>query len=311
MNDSDSSLIERFQVPSSELDTFGHIPDSARPKESLRVVRLHALPGVETWDTCSSGRLWTVFHTAYHFCAAWHSLQPGQQLWRYRGEVHSMTHGSTMLLEPGELHATLRSPPSRFVVVGLDPAFVASHVEALLGKKSLHFRKGQIDDVRVESRLKAAAIACLAGAEPLCVEERLLEFLHAALERDGESQPTKGVLKHPDAVRRALELIHDEYGSRLTLTEIADAAALSKYHLHRTFRATVGQPIHQYVLNVRLGQAMCRLRAGQPLKVVANETGFADQAHLTRAFRKHIGITPGSYRAGGVAFPRLSRPADT
>jgi hypothetical protein len=135
------------------------------------VVRLHALPGVETWDTCSSGRLWTVFHTAYHFCAAWHSLQPGQQLWRYRGEVHSMTHGSTMLL---------------------DPAFVASHVEALLGKKSLHFRKGQIDDVRVESRLKAAAIACLAGAEPLCVEERLLEFLHAALERDGESQPTKG-----------------------------------------------------------------------------------------------------------------------
>jgi AraC-like DNA-binding protein len=114
-----------------------------------------------------------------------------------------------------------------------------------------------------------------------------------------------------DAVRRALDLIHDEYGSRLTLTEIADAAALSKYHLHRTFRATVGQPIHQYVLNVRLGQAMCRLRAGQPLKVVANETGFADQAHLTRAFRKHIGITPGSYRAGGVAFPRLSRPAGT
>jgi AraC-like DNA-binding protein len=298
MNDSDSSFVERFQVPSSELDAFGAIPDSQRQKESLRVVRLRGLPGVETWDACSSGRLWTVFHTSYHFCATWQSLQPGQQLWRYRGAQHSMTHGSTMLLEPGELHATLRSPPAQFVVVGLDPSYVAAHAEALLGKQALHFRTGQVDNVRVESRLKAAAIACMAGAEPLCVEERLLDFLRAALERDGESQPTHGVLKHPDAVKRALELIHDQYGSRLTLAEIADAAALSKYHLHRTFRETVGQPIHQYVLNVRLGQAMCRLRAGRSLKFVASETGFADQAHLTRVFRKHIGITPGSYRAG-------------
>src|SRR6186997_352008 len=91
---------ERMVVPADSLDAFGGIPDSARARERLTVVRAPELPGLEVWDVHASARLWTVYHTQFRFCVCSTPPLPGEQRWRYRGTVHSATHGSTMLLEP-------------------------------------------------------------------------------------------------------------------------------------------------------------------------------------------------------------------
>ncbi|HEX6767160.1 MAG TPA: AraC family transcriptional regulator [Polyangiaceae bacterium] len=296
MADEAPTARERLVVPADALDAFGGIPDSARARERLTVVRAPELPGLEVWDVRASARLWTVYHTQFRFCACWAPRPPGEQRWRYRGSVHSMTHGSIMLLEPGELHATLQLPPSDFAVAGLDPAWVEAATRELLHGRPMRFNSGQLEDAEAETRILRAMRAFLDGAETLVVEELLLGFLTRALERAGEHRPGAAPPRHPRSVRRALEYIHSRYSSRLTLDEIAGAAELSKFHLHRTFREAVGQPLHRYLIDVRLGQAMNRLQAGESPRTVASVTGFSDQAHLTRVFQRRLGMTPGRYR---------------
>ncbi|BCQ62520.1 hypothetical protein PBOI14_42700 [Pseudomonas sp. Boi14] len=59
---------------------------------------------------------------------------------------------------------------------------------------------------------------------------------------------------------------------------------------------------HAYLVNRRVQFAQARLRQGVPIAEVAQAAGFADQAHLQRAFKQHLGATPGQYQG-----PRRAR----
>jgi AraC-like DNA-binding protein len=92
------------------------------------------------------------------------------------------------------------------------------------------------------------------------------------------------------------------------VADLARAAALSRFHFHRVFRATVGQPPHGYVTALRIEYAERLLRDGRPVAEAAHLAGFCDQSHLHRVFRRCVGMTPGRYRLGCVV---PDRPAIT
>jgi transcriptional regulator GlxA family with amidase domain len=98
-----------------------------------------------------------------------------------------------------------------------------------------------------------------------------------------------------EAVRRLREYLEDNYAENVTLDRLAQIACLSPYHLNRVFCAEVGIPPHQYQTQVRVARAKALLSKGMPTKQVAVETGFADQSHLTRHFKRLMQVTPGRY----------------
>ena len=108
------------------------------------------------------------------------------------------------------------------------------------------------------------------------------------------SAPVRGGLA-PRARRRVLELIDARLGAPLSVEELAREAGLSPAHFARAFRETLGQPPHQYVLGRRLERARVLLEApdARPSEIAA-AVGFADQAHLTRMFKRAFGLTPGA-----------------
>jgi AraC-like DNA-binding protein len=57
-------------------------------------------------------------------------------------------------------------------------------------------------------------------------------------------------------------------------------------------------PRYRYLIMRRLEFARQRIHLGRPLVEVACETGFADQAHFTRAFKSAVGLTPARYLEG-------------
>jgi AraC-like DNA-binding protein len=61
------------------------------------------------------------------------------------------------------------------------------------------------------------------------------------------------------------------------------------------FTKQVGLPPHVYLNQVRVNRAKQLLADGQPIALVAYETGFADQSHLTRHFKRLFGLTLGQY----------------
>ena len=54
---------------------------------------------------------------------------------------------------------------------------------------------------------------------------------------------------------------------------------------------------HAYLLDQRIRHARTLLRQGQPLAEVALASGFADQAHFQRQFKRRVAATPGQYKA--------------
>jgi AraC-like DNA-binding protein len=98
-----------------------------------------------------------------------------------------------------------------------------------------------------------------------------------------------------EGITRAREYVRAHLGERLTLDVLAGIACLSPFHFTRTFRDAVGLTPHAYVLHTRLARAQTLLAAQLPVSEVAYGTGFADQSHLTHAFRRQFGCTPARY----------------
>ncbi|PNG26035.1 helix-turn-helix domain-containing protein [Methylocella silvestris] len=72
----------------------------------------------------------------------------------------------------------------------------------------------------------------------------------------------------------------------------------SREGFSRAFARRHGMPPHAFELIGRLNRARELLRAGEAVAATAAETGFADQSHLGRWFRRAFGVTPGRYRLG-------------
>jgi AraC family transcriptional regulator len=84
----------------------------------------------------------------------------------------------------------------------------------------------------------------------------------------------------------------------LGVDELAALADIPVLSFGRVFKATFGQSPHRYVTTRRLARACELLRDPDTALVdVAAATGFCDQSHMTRAFKTHLGVTPGAWRA--------------
>lgn len=97
-----------------------------------------------------------------------------------------------------------------------------------------------------------------------------------------------------DAAREAIAADHPAAGGLMSLAELL---AVSPYRLSRAFTRELGVSLTHYRNRVRVGRALDRLEGGEPsLAGLAADLGFADQAHLTRTIRHHVGHTPTALR---------------
>jgi len=99
------------------------------------------------------------------------------------------------------------------------------------------------------------------------------------------------------AAARVRAFLSDGDAAQATLTDVAEAAGCSRFAAYRAFRSRFGLSPSDYQRQLRLRAARRALAGGAAVADAAAATGFADQAHLTRWFRRCYGITPGAYRA--------------
>ena len=96
---------------------------------------------------------------------------------------------------------------------------------------------------------------------------------------------------------RAEEYVHEYFHRPIRIADVAEAAAVHPAHLAATFRSAYRMPLGTYVRRLRVEWAADQLaRTEQPIASVAIQAGFADQAHLTRVFKRYTGWTPARYR---------------
>lgn len=140
---------------------------------------------------------------------------------------------------------------------------------------------------------------------PLIVEALLIDvasrYLNLVRERSSARPKWLGLL---------LDLLDDTFEQRWTLQGIAAEMGVHPVHLCRAFSEHLGYTLGEYIRRQRVLRAWQLLAIGDgALAEVAAQSGFADQSHFTRAFRRQFGITPGEWRRRSSAglSPRTAR----
>jgi len=122
---------------------------------------------------------------------------------------------------------------------------------------------------------------------------------HLAHRLGGQEQPKAGRLSSRQ-LRLARDFLEAHLAENLSLSELAASCSLSPSHFARSFRRATGLPPHRYLVERRVALAReLLLNTTLPLVDIAARCGFADQSHLTKAFRRVLGVTPGSLRPAG------------
>ena len=216
--------------------------------------------------------------------------------WSGLGPVEAVA-GDMITVNPGEIHdgAPVQGHVRAWRMLYLDPGLVAQALnEDMQGTVEIA-RPALRDPLLTTCFAQLFAAITAAVPEILAVEESLLRTLAHLVARHG-SRPLL-VCGRPPSVARALRHMDDAPERSMTLAELAALSGVSRFQLLRGFARTVGTTPHAYLLQQRVRLARRLLAAGRRPAEAAAEAGFADQSHLTRAFRRQLGITPARYRA--------------
>ena len=127
------------------------------------------------------------------------------------------------------------------------------------------------------------------GASPLVAEGLVYQALGEALQR--------GAPGGRDWLERVRETIDAHFDRPLSVGALAHEVGVHPAHLSRAFHRRFGTPVLAYIREARVRAAGQLLRRPDvALAEVAARTGFADQSHLTRVFKRLTGLTPARYR---------------
>ncbi len=219
----------------------------------------------------------------------------------YRGDRHLIGPGDLIVLNPEEAHAGGPPAEGSWTYRALYPGqhlmreIMAEFPSAPAGLP--RFGEDVIRDRDVAARLRRFHRLCESpGPGRLEREACLAEALVLLARRHAApSRAPRPPGREPRAVRLSREYLEEHARENVTLPDLARCAGLSPFHLCRVFRAAVGMPPHAYQTQVRVRRAKSLLRAGVPPAQAAAEAGFYDQAHMTRHFKRIVGLTPGRY----------------
>jgi AraC-like DNA-binding protein len=219
----------------------------------------------------------------------------------FRGDTHVIGPGDLIVLNPEEAHAG--GPPAdgswTYRALYLRPDLMREILAEFPGDRHTvpEFGRDVVRDREVAARLRR--FHRLSESPESSTLERQAHLTEALVLLVGRHAAPPQVPRSPGEERRAVRLsreyLQEHSAENVTLEALARFAGLSAFHLCRVFREAVGITPHAYQTQVRVRHAKSLIGAGLPITLVAAEVGFYDQAHLTRHFKRIVGLTPGRY----------------
>ncbi|MGW2226543.1 AraC family transcriptional regulator [Streptomyces formicae] len=218
----------------------------------------------------------------------------GHEVIDYRGGTLHLGPGSIVVLAPGEVHTGGPGASEGYAYRAMYPA---AHLLAEGTATPPYFRDPVVNDPELAAALRAAHAELSVGADALEVESRLPWLFAALARRHGTAVPSRAPVSGADRIARVVrESLADGLLAPPSLADLAAPLGLSRYQLLRAFRTSTGLPPYAWLAQYRVTRARAHLEAGRTPAQAAALVGFADQAHLTRWFRRVLGVTPAAYR---------------
>jgi AraC-like DNA-binding protein len=257
--------------------------------ERARFLRLPGRAGLEALHATFVRHRYAL-HTHETFTIA--LVERGAASFELDGHRHVAPAGSTFVIPPHRPHTGESATPGGYTykVLYIDPEQAAGELDAPC-RRHPSPAAVVIESAHIAARLARLHRLLARAAAGLEYGETLTASL-ASLRPLITAHPARIPRNRHTAVRRARAYLDDHFTERVSLEELAGEVSLSTYHLARIFRAEVGMPPSAYQRQLRIKMAREELREGVPAARVAADCGFSDQAHLTRQFKRVVGVPP-------------------
>jgi AraC-like DNA-binding protein len=261
-----------------------------------RTLKLHDFGGIEV----TVGRFRQALPRHSHDGLMLSLINDGVQVVRSRGGSNAASAGAIVAVAPNEVHAADPGDQSGwFYHTVMIPCSV---LETRQCNSSRFYCETTIVDRSLLGALKSF-FRSLQGSATIVREQTLLDLLtqfyvgHTRMPQRENYKPTE-----VRAVETCKEYLAAYLDRNVSLLELSRLARIDRYLLVRSFTHIVGMPPHAWHSQRRLSKCLEMLSRGHPVADVAQATGFADQAHLTRAFKRVTGIAPGKFRKDHLHF---------
>jgi AraC-like DNA-binding protein len=240
-----------------------------------------------------------------HYGRHWHEthsvgvITGGRSTYVNGAHAEVVEQGAVVVINPGDVHGCnpVDDAPWSYVMFYFDPVWLGQVQARLRGLADPAFRPYAQAALRaphlVDAGVRLFAVLTDPGHTATEREAAAIAFV-AGL--DAELVPGMPPETVTPKVERVAHYIDAHFADALPLQDLCEAANLSGSYLIRAFKKRYGVAPHEYQTNRRIQYAKARLRAGAPIAEVALDTGFADQAHFQRVFKRMTAATPGQYR---------------
>ncbi|MBE7385953.1 MAG: AraC family transcriptional regulator [Leptolyngbya sp. SIO1E4] len=224
---------------------------------------------------------------------------------RYRGATYLAPPRSVVFMNPEEPHTGYSAEELPLTYRMLYPSMGLIHqITCEMKIRGVPFFK----DAVVQNETLASSVLLLhtvleESQNRLARQSLLTEVLSEILLHYADTQEASIPLQpEHQAVRLVKEYLHDNFRSNISLDQLAEITHLNGSYLIRVFRHAVGMPPYSYLTQIRIRKAKQLLTGGMSIAEVAIAVGMADQSHLSRHFKRIMGITPGYYREMSTSF---------
>lgn len=212
------------------------------------------------------------------------------------GDVeYNVTPGGVALINPDVVHTGTPIDDRGWTYRVFYPDVAV--LTEITGSDSPWFTEPVAYDPAAAAAILAAHRAAESG-DRLAASASLVSALGGLWRRYGGRRTPEEPAGH--AVSQTREILHERLVDPPTLAELAATVGVGQYALVRSFREKHGLPPHAYLNQLRVRRAAALLAEGVPVATVAVTVGFTDQSHLTRHFRRAVGVPPGQYRRKNV-----------
>ena len=258
-----------------------------KPQE--RFISASPLPGIERMEALFFGNMFAPHrHDTY---ALGLTLQ-GVQTFRYRGSLRASQPGNVIVLHPDELHdgGAGTDEGLRYRMLYLEPSLLRHGLGS--DTASLPFVAAPvISDPQLAATLALVLAHLDQDVDPLQIDQFICDIAESLARHSKAPIKSIGLLAF-DRMERARQYLEDNFDRPVQSGELEDVTGFDRYRLIRQFRACFATTPYRYLMMRRLQKARTLITLRHPLVDIAGETGFADQSHLNRHFKRAFGVTP-------------------
>ncbi|MEW6498054.1 MAG: AraC family transcriptional regulator [Cyanobacteriota bacterium] len=224
---------------------------------------------------------------------------------QYRGSTYLAPPCSIIFMEPEEAHTGYSAEDLPLTYRMLYPsADLMQQLASDLGANGLpYFREPVVHDENLARKIHHLHWVLEQSQDSLERQSLFVEVLSAAITRYAQSKvQSVRIGKEQRIVSLIEEYLQDNFNSNISLEQLVELTNLNRSYLIRLFRNAIGLPPYGYLTQIRIEKAKQLLAQGQSVSDVAIAVGMSDQSHLTRHFKRIVGITPGRYRRMSTSF---------